>query len=75
MNEIMRSSIIALIMCILILILLTGCSSPKCIESHEVKNTCVYMYCTTFNNIRTCTPIPYTCNITICDKYEEGSEK
>ncbi len=56
------------------IILLSGCSSKKCIKSHEEKAKCViYSYIKT-GDVQMMVPHYYDCTKTICDEYEEVSE-
>lgn len=55
---------------ILITILLSGCTSRKCIKSHQEQDRCVkYSY----NNL-TVIPRYYECVKTVCDEYKEVEE-
>lgn len=57
-----------------IIFLLSGCSSPKCIKSHEEKDECIAYTSVIVGNRTVMIPHYYTCIKTVCDEYEEVSE-
>ena len=60
-----------IILLVLFIFLLCGCSKKECIKSHEEDSTCTYSTC--FMNGKTTICIPYTlpCKKTVCDEYKE----
>lgn len=63
----MKKTIILFVM----VFLLSGCSSPKCIKSHEEKDKCIAYTPVIVGNITVMTPHYYDCVKTVCDEYEE----
>lgn len=65
---------VAVIILLLSLILITGCSNKKCVKSHKEKSTCVY-YTYVYSG-KVLVPIPhyYVCEKTVCDEYESEVE-
>lgn len=65
----MRNKKIIIVM-ILSLTLLSGCSDDKCVESHTEKSTCVYFSYIYSGKQLIPIPIYYDCEKTVCDRYE-----
>lgn len=63
-----------IIILILIIILLSGCSSVKCVKSHEEKDRCIRYLYIKVGNAQRMIPQYYDCTKTICDEYEEVLE-
>lgn len=63
-----------IIILILMIILLTGCSSKKCIKSHTEKTKCIAYTSAIVGNTPVMIPRYYNCIKTICDEYEKVSE-
>ena len=57
-----------------IIFLLSGCNSPKCIKEHKEKDKCIAYTTVTVGNIIVMTPHYYNCIKTVCDEYEEVSK-
>lgn len=63
-----------IIILILTIILLSGCSSKKCIKSHQEESRCTLYTSVKIGNTHTMIPYHYSCTETICDEYEEVSK-
>lgn len=63
-----------IIILILIIFLLSGCSSKKCVKSHEEKDRCVRYLYIKVGDVQTMIPQYYNCTKTICEEYEKVSE-
>lgn len=63
-----------IIILILMILLLTGCSSKKCIKSHKEKAKCIAYNFAIVGNTTVMIPRYYNCIKTVCDEYEEVSE-
>lgn len=63
-----------IIILFVIIFLLSGCSSPKCIKSHEEKVKCIAYTPVRVGNITVMKPRYYNCIKTVCDEYEKVSE-
>ena len=57
-----------------IIFLLSGCGSPKCIKSHKEKAKCIAYTPVIVGNVTVMTPRYYYCVKTVCDEYEEVSK-
>ena len=54
---------------VIIMLMVTGCK--KCVESHKENSTCYYFRCSEIGDMTICHQIPYSCEKTVCDRYEE----
>ena len=63
--------IIKIIVPIIVILLLCGCSNKECVKFHKEEGTCIRTVCTYTGKVMVCPSIPYKCNKTICDEYEE----
>lgn len=61
---------VAIIILLLSLILITGCSNKECVKSHKEKSTCVYYSYVYSGGVLVSIPHYYECEKTICDRYE-----
>lgn len=61
---------VAVIILLLSLILITGCSNKECVKSHKEKSTCVYYTYIYSGKQLIYIPHYYNCEITVCDEYE-----
>ena len=53
-----------------IIFLLSGCSSSKCIKSHEEKDKCIAYTSVIVGKVNVMTPHYYNCVKTVCDEYK-----
>jgi len=56
----------------LIMVLLSGCGSKKCIKSHKEDDICNQILCFPSNNTIHCYPFVRPCERIVCDEYEES---
>ena len=61
---------LGIIIAIISILLLCGCSNEKCVKSHQETKTCVRPQCMFMNKNPICINQIYTCQQTICDEYE-----
>ncbi len=60
-----------MVILVLMLCLLSGCTTRKCIKSHQEKSRCTLYTHVKIGNTHTMIPHHYSCTKTICDEYEE----
>ena len=64
----MKNKIMILILSI---ILLCGCSKKECIKSHQEEGNCLRTQCIMAGKTITCIPITYYCTENICDEWSK----
>lgn len=62
----MKNKIIYTLLIILLILIMCGCKTKKCVQSHKIKKQCMYL----IRVGRTYFPQYYNCTINYCDKYE-----
>lgn len=60
-----------MVILVLMLCLLSGCTTRKCIKSHQEISRCTRYTRVKIGNTHTKIPHRYSCIKTICDEYEE----
>jgi len=62
--------IIKIILPIIVLLLISGCSNKKCVKSHKEESTCTLYQYIRVGRVTTMIPHHYSCEIEVCDEYE-----
>ncbi len=66
--------IIKIILPIIVLLLISGCSNKKCVKSHKEESTCTWYQYIRVGKVTTMIPHHYSCEIEVCDEYETEGE-
>ena len=62
--------IIKIILPIIVLLLISGCSNKKCVKSHKEESTCTWYQYMRIGKVTTMIPHHYSCKIEVCGEYE-----
>lgn len=60
-----------IILLIVLIFLLCGCSKKECVKSHQEDSICTYTRCMPISKTVMCIPYTLPCKKTICDEYKE----
>lgn len=66
--------IVLIIIGVISIICLSGCSNKKCVKSHKENSTCVHYLYSRVGSASIIIPQYYECQKTICDEWAEENE-